>query len=115
MQNNQTPEVMQILKIATEEVEVLKNTSDDVSLYDFASLASTIEKGTMWRLDMELSNQIDQNGKYYDVMPVSGIEGLRPVFFLTCSVFDGSMQLGSSQWRMTDESIGLPTSAEIVK
>jgi hypothetical protein len=117
MQNNQTPEIMRILKIASEQMETLKNATDDVSSYDFASLASTIKKGTMWRLDMELSDQVDRNGEYYDTT-VSGIEGLRPVFFLSCTAFDEStvqLPVGASRWRLTDQSIGLPTSAEIVK
>ena len=57
--------MMQVLKIAGEQTQALKNESD-LSSFNFASLASTIKQNTMWRIDMELSNQIDRNGECYD-------------------------------------------------
>jgi hypothetical protein len=118
-QNWENPEIMKITKIAMEEADAMKN-EGDLSSFDFASLAPTIKKGTLWRINMELTNQIDRNGECHEVTK-SGVDGLRSVFFLTCSVLDlhenNNSVLGVNRpwWRLVDQCIGLPTSAEILK
>ena len=93
--------------IATEEADTMKN-AGGLSSFDFASLAPKIKKGTLWRINMQLTNQIDRDGQYHEANK-SGVDGLRPVFFLTCSVF------GADGWRFSDQCIGIPTSADILK
>jgi hypothetical protein len=119
-QNWENPEIMKIAKIATEEADAMKK-KGDLSSFDFASLASTIKKGTLWRINTELTDQIDRNGEYHELTK-SGVDGLRPVFFLTCSALDLHESINSAgilrpqwYWRLVDNSIGLPTSAEILK
>lgn len=112
---NQTPEVMDVVRRAGEMMEEQKKTCD-LSSFDFASLALMIQKGTLWQIDIKLIHQMDRKGEYHDAQ-VTGTEGLRPVFLLMCSILDESTtrELGGSWWRLTDESIGLPTSAVILK
>ena len=88
----------------------------DLSSFDFASLASTIERGTHWRIVMSLSHYIDTRGN----IKAPGTEGSRPVFALTCIAIAWNLNAGQIQtrddgWRWTDESIGLPTSAFVLK
>jgi hypothetical protein len=116
LNNLATPEIRNMLtrsRKIVEDHDRLK--SNDLSSFDFASLSSTIEKDTLWRIDIEISNQVDRNGRYYPVT-VSGIEGLRPVFLLTCSMLDQRIvEMDGSTWRLAEYSIGLPTSAVVLK
>jgi len=101
------PVIREILDHSMEEEK--KRRKVDVSSFDFASLVSTIKRNTDWRITMELSHQVDANGKYHHTK-ASGLEGLQPVFALTCAVWEINGDL-----RLTDEFIGLPTSAVVLE
>jgi len=106
--NSDMPVIMEILDQSMKEEENRKKV--DVSSFDFASLVSTIKRNTDWRITMELLHQVDANGKYHNANYASRIEGLQPVFALTCIVWDMSGGL-----KLTDEFIGLPTSAVVLE
>jgi hypothetical protein len=81
---------------------------EDLSGYDFASLAPTIKHESFWVLQLEHMGMVDASERPVDSSNVHINHGVEPSFVVYC--YDDQ-----EKYRVTHDCVGLPNSSTVLR
>ncbi|KAF8061481.1 hypothetical protein FPV67DRAFT_281733 [Lyophyllum atratum] len=104
---SKNPDEMETLIKSTENLDLDKK-DEDLSRYDFASLAPKIRHESFWVLQLEHMGTVDASGRPLSSSAAHNTPGSRPTFMIYC--YDDR-----ESFRLTQECDTLPTSATVLQ